>query len=520
MPEDLPHASDRYRRKLARRRTLLRRTAYTLAIGTATLLAIYAVLYLRFNSRSPSITVDHAAELNALLPVLPAGVDPIATYEEAKHLWRDTVDAAEQAMKDNGEWPDDEDGDPMGYSIFAEIPQFTPDKPNYQTARDTLVAFRPTLDAMLADAKYPQTGFTLDTGLAGGNLQNALFINFRLDHLGTFRHSARLFAADHHIAAREGDADRALITLIGMYDLAAQMEPDPLLINSLVTIAMRNMADQVMTETLHHHPDLWDSEQLAKLASAAKPVSLDTARFAIESEHRIVQDLIQRVYTDDGNGSGKVTPMALTVGNGFMNLRGAPTEPSLTAKLLGPVISPFFYSRAQVTAICQQQIDAALDALEDPAKIDLIERDPGHDSATRQLKMLHLTDFSGIYAKYIDSAWHAKLKGDAARAVLAAHRYRAAHSEFPESLDRLVPEFLDAVPQDLLNPGAPLNYRRTDTGFVLYSVGSDADDDAGTPRDPDAPRSVLRRIGSFNERFDPNASPPDGDWILFPPEEN
>jgi hypothetical protein len=48
-------------------------------------------------------------------------------------------------------------------------------------------------------------------------------------------------------------------------------------------------------------------------------------------------------------------------------------------------------------------------------------------------------------------------------------------------LNALVPEFLAAVPMDLID-GQPLRYRlNADGSFVLYSVGENGKDDGGNP---------------------------------------
>ncbi len=61
----------------------------------------------------------------------------------------------------------------------------------------------------------------------------------------------------------------------------------------------------------------------------------------------------------------------------------------------------------------------------------------------------------------------------------ALERYRLAHGNYPETLDALAPQFIAAVPHDIIN-GQPLHYRRTEDGnFVLYSVGWNEIDDGG-----------------------------------------
>ena len=61
----------------------------------------------------------------------------------------------------------------------------------------------------------------------------------------------------------------------------------------------------------------------------------------------------------------------------------------------------------------------------------------------------------------------------------ALERYRLAHGIYPETLDTLVPQFIEKLPRDIVN-GEPLIYRRTEDGmFLLYSVGWNGTDDGG-----------------------------------------
>ena len=70
--------------------------------------------------------------------------------------------------------------------------------------------------------------------------------------------------------------------------------------------------------------------------------------------------------------------------------------------------------------------------------------------------------------------------------VLALQRHRLRHGQVPATLAALVPEYLSAVPHDLME-GQPLRYRlNADNSFILYSVGEDAHDDGGDSRPSDA----------------------------------
>jgi hypothetical protein len=87
---------------------------------------------------------------------------------------------------------------------------------------------------------------------------------------------------------------------------------------------------------------------------------------------------------------------------------------------------------------------------------------------------------------------------DLARTAIALERYRLAHGEFPASLDTLAPQFIAAVPHDVIG-GQPLHYRRTSDGqFILYSIGWNETDDGGV--------RVIPK-GSSLPKFE------EGDWV-------
>jgi hypothetical protein len=68
---------------------------------------------------------------------------------------------------------------------------------------------------------------------------------------------------------------------------------------------------------------------------------------------------------------------------------------------------------------------------------------------------------------------------DLARVACALERYRLAHGDYPQSLEAIVPQFIGAVPHDIID-GEPLHYRRTEDGkCLLYSIGWNGTDDGG-----------------------------------------
>jgi hypothetical protein len=98
---------------------------------------------------------------------------------------------------------------------------------------------------------------------------------------------------------------------------------------------------------------------------------------------------------------------------------------------------------------------------------------------------------------------HARLRCTAV--ALAAERYRLRHGDWPRAIAALVPDYLPAVPLDPFD-GAPLRYRRTDGGAVVYSVGEDGRDDGGDPNPPPGgrvPRDVVFTLWDVAGRRQP-----------------
>jgi len=109
------------------------------------------------------------------------------------------------------------------------------------------------------------------------------------------------------------------------------------------------------------------------------------------------------------------------------------------------------------------------------ATLDRIESQL-EDEPNGLVTFLAMPTFAAVFQS---TAW-----SDAVRATgqigLAMHRYRAAHGEFPASLDELVPEALDAVARDPFD-GQPIRLVTTDDGWIVYNIGPDMTDEGGEP---------------------------------------
>lgn len=74
-----------------------------------------------------------------------------------------------------------------------------------------------------------------------------------------------------------------------------------------------------------------------------------------------------------------------------------------------------------------------------------------------------------------------------AEIAIALERYERAKGEYPETLQTLVPKYLDEIPLDPFTNRKTLTYRRTpdaESPYLLYSFGPNGKDDNGKPLEP------------------------------------
>lgn len=99
--------------------------------------------------------------------------------------------------------------------------------------------------------------------------------------------------------------------------------------------------------------------------------------------------------------------------------------------------------------------------------------------------------------------------------ALAAERYRRQHGQWPDDLDKLVPEFLAAVPLDPQD-GKPLKFRHLNDGIVVYSRFEKPGPGGTSTYDPDEPSPhgtgvALRLFDVGKRRQPPMPRPVPGD---------
>lgn len=103
-------------------------------------------------------------------------------------------------------------------------------------------------------------------------------------------------------------------------------------------------------------------------------------------------------------------------------------------------------------------------------------------------KELHEPSFTHVFSRMLLPGYMGLLKmqalseasRDLTRIGLLVEEYAAQHGTYPQTLDEIAPDLGGAVPIDPLS-GKPFRYLADNESFLLYGVGMNLVDDAGTP---------------------------------------
>ena len=140
-----------------------------------------------------------------------------------------------------------------------------------------------------------------------------------------------------------------------------------------------------------------------------------------------------------------------------------------TSGLMHRDVTVFLTLQAEIQDECRMESDNVLASL----RRNPIEK---QIPASCRLSRIMLPQLEGILIT--KARYEAVLQ--VTRVGLALKRYKLAHGVYPDTLAPLTPSFLDRIPKDPCS-GKSLLYRKDGDGFLLYSVGSDLQDNQGVP---------------------------------------
>jgi hypothetical protein len=330
-------------------------------------------------------------------------------------------------------------------------------------------------------------------------------LDLLLPYLGESRNLARIQAARMHLAAERGDWNDYAAAFEELLATARILTSQTTLIDFLVGVAIEALAlselRKDVVEGVIHEPAVIDALLAAMERQRSRGITL-----ALEGERMSLFDFIQRVYTDDGAGDGRLILTELAA----MDIFGASPVPETVADLrIINAAGIAFPGRAETVA----HVNRVYDAMIAEAQTLPHERTNPFDGGAYVESLPSRQIVLRLMLPALSSALHTADQIIVVRAgsevLLRIERYRLQHGEAPLSLAELAAADPEA---DLIDPmtGEPFLYTRlTDDPhgrpYLLYAAGADGRDDGGRQADE----------GPAEQAFRPNR--PGIDYVLNPP---
>ena len=473
------------------------------AVGAFVLL--YAVVAISMSFNTPKVSFDPVKRYRESLPVAKSP-DQVA--------WP----AYRDALVKMGMGRDDPKRESAGVEAASDS---LPGSENWNAATAWLTANRAQIDAFCKATKRPVFGFPVgvavsddDAALFGKNSQSNSISNAAIDNsdvdklvtsefpsfgmllpqLASLRDAAKIIAIDMMMAVEKADGERATRDAEAIIALSIHAQEGRILIGDLVGMSIRSIVVNRILMALEWKPNTFTDSQLKRLQNALRSVPRALERPDFTYERLMFEDIVQRLYTDDGHGDGRFAPQwkqlrlisaleSVSAGN-HGKKQGATTQFTLLASWLS---QPFaFYAiagrkealdhyDASMKRLASQPNDSLNDAVTASAIADekFVESMTAH-GARFFLEGILMPALGKVEFNFqIDRA-----NRDACVISIAAELYHRANEKWPASAKDLAPLCNGDAPRDSWN-GKSILMETDANGFRMWSVGRDGVDDRG-----------------------------------------
>jgi len=239
---------------------------------------------------------------------------------------------------------------------------------------------------------------------------------------------------------------------------------------SLATVRTILMHEQINPPLLNHLQELFETF-----------AEDDVSGFDFTARRLTALDCIQCIFTDDGQGGGRVA-RAMFRKQLYLEREFKLDVGTLTLVKNSDIRAWRRLNRCGTTSDVHKYYDLAEKAsLLSPWQYGRYYGLGKFEIGLLRRKNILIRALTTPIERLLNISARARLDRDANITILAVLRYQADNGHPPEGLSTLVSDgYLKAVPKDGFHNG-PLIYQRTDDDFLLYSFGLDFDDDGGAP---------------------------------------
>jgi hypothetical protein len=274
-----------------------------------------------------------------------------------------------------------------------------------------------------------------------------------------------------------GQPEAAWHDLALIHDMCRLLEGSPTgkpmtLVAAMINVAVTGLYVQIIQDGLRL--EAWREPQLAAIQSQLKQVNLlphVSAAFFCEQ--------LATCHTLETSTAGELAKL-FSPGDPRASFWQRIQDP--TRLIIAAAPRGWFYQNMIADSLLDQSLVEAIDltnCLIRPSGVEQFfkvrETLLGHASPYNFLARLALPNF----VRATQTLARNQSLANEALIACALERCRLTQGQYPDSLEALVPRFIDALPHDLVN-GEPLKYRRDErSGYLLYSVGWNEKDDGG-----------------------------------------
>lgn len=484
-----------------RGRSLASRAFHVVKWMSVSLVLFYAALAVRLFVGRATPTVDYIAQLNTAVLRTPADQRAWPIYRQAILAMRNPTphDRLEH-------WP--------------KVLYYNQSGKHWPETKVWLRRHAGDLELVRAGSEKPVFGYILgrdgsmkDPEMAGTSAKsstepdvpdNAL-IHLSLSYLLSYaRPLAHTLGDDAKLAAEHHDAARAERDVNAMLALADQLHGQ--FDFSLVSIGIRSLAISVAGELLRDQPAVWEDARWVRLALRLSVTENASDILNFQSDRLFGPDFLQRIYTDDGQGDGRLTfAGVLALGQNWGNIL---TYDSKLIRIISPALMAASLSRKELLQEYNAVIDRAEAGLHAPLRMSGVidfDRERWYASTLSAAKYAPLSLIAPHMSRIAVTAERYLGRRDGLVTGIALELYRRKHGSYPETLQQLTPDLLPAVPADRIT-GDPVRYRIVNDKPLVYSVGTDRQDDGGAVFGKNTSETAAQWAPSTVK----------GDWLLYP----
>ena len=296
-------------------------------------------------------------------------------------------------------------------------------------------------------------------------LMKSNMLKIAMEPLSNYMRVARAMTWQILYRAYSGDIEEALSDCIVLQEFGGHLQGKGLLIEQTVGVGIEARAHRTFFTILEKTDVPADAlkktqEQLQNEYSKLHNV------INLEAEKVFWYDLVQRGFTDDGKGGGRVLKngLPLVVKDAKSSLMGFFLWDYPDRRDVTNTIDKYFQEAKELLAKTPWQLHAR----------GLTQK---WDEIGKECFMLKM--IGPAHGSVGQLGWRVKTARLGLLTVLAVLRYEKEKGKYPEDLEELVAAgYLRKLPMDLYSD-QPLVYRRTTENFILYSVGPNFIDDGG-----------------------------------------